>query len=97
MYAPGKRLTVCPGARRPVESRANPGRRVSGCACTAAHVWERVFAGVDSMSELDTNRIEVPVESDGVVYVFEGSDAEERHQDWALTGAATFDRIEPRA
>lgn len=52
--------------------------------------------GWTGMSELDTHRIEVPVESDGVVYVFEGLDAEERHQDWALTGAATFDRIEPR-
>ena len=49
------------------------------------------------MTELDTHRIEVPVESDGLVYVFEGPDAEERHQDWALTGAATFDRIEQRA
>lgn len=53
-----------------------------------------MYAGVDGMSELDTHRIEVPIESDGLVYVFEGSDAEERHQDWALTGAATFDRIE---
>lgn len=47
------------------------------------------------MSEKDVHRIEVPVDSDKLIYVFEGPDAEERHQDWALTGTATYDRIEP--
>lgn len=34
--------------------------------------------------------IEVEVENDGT-YVFVGDRAEQRHQEWALTGAAVFD------
>lgn len=43
----------------------------------------------------DTLTIEVPVEEDGLTYVWRGEDAETRHEQWALTGDATYDSADP--
>lgn len=44
---------------------------------------------------MSTHAIHVPVEADGVTYEFEGADAEERHDHWALTGDPVYDRVTP--
>lgn len=41
------------------------------------------------------NAIVVPVEGEGVEYRFNGDGAEERHAQWALTGAETYDEVTP--
>lgn len=43
------------------------------------------------MSTID--EIAVHVETDGLTYTWRGDDAEARHEQWALTGAETYDEV----
>jgi len=47
------------------------------------------------MSELTTEHVTVTVEGDNLTFEWRGPDAATRHDEWALTGAATYDRVVP--